>query len=153
MLPWSRLSRCRPPSEGTADMAAAGIQQRVPAQAGQLRFLRRVVAQFAAEECGNAAEMHDSLMLAVTEACTNVILHAYAAGDRDRHISLRAWVDRRHLQVEIRDHGVGVGQPSRNQGSGLGLALMQAIAETRITTSTGTTVNLRFPREPLPATG
>jgi anti-sigma regulatory factor (Ser/Thr protein kinase) len=39
-----------------------------------------MVAQFAVAECGNAAEMHDSLMLAVTEACTNVILHAYAAG-------------------------------------------------------------------------
>jgi hypothetical protein len=48
---------------------------------------------------------------------------------------------------------VGVGRSSPNQGSGLGLALMRAIAETRITTSAGTTVNLRFPREPLPATG
>jgi serine/threonine-protein kinase RsbW len=134
-------------------MAVAGIQKRVPASADQLRSLRQAVAQFAADECGNAAQMHDSLMLAVTEACTNVILHAYGAGDRDRQINLRAWVDRRHLQVEIRDHGVGADRSSRNPGLGLGLALMRAIADTRITTSAGTTVNLRFPREPLPATG
>ena len=134
-------------------MAVTGIQRRVPAHADQLRSLRQAVAQFAAEECGNAAQMHDSLMLAVTEACTNVILHAYGAGDRNRLIDLRAWVDRRHLQVEIRDHGVGVDRSSPNAGLGLGLALMRAIAETRITTSAGTTVNLRFPREPLSATG
>jgi anti-sigma regulatory factor (Ser/Thr protein kinase) len=139
--------------EGTAEMAVAGIQKRVPASADQLRLLRQAVAQFAADECGNAAQMHDSLMLAVTEACTNVILHAYGAGELDRQIDLRAWVDRRHLQVEIRDQGVGVDRSSPSPGLGLGLALMRAVADARITFSAGTTVNMRFPREPLPAIG
>jgi serine/threonine-protein kinase RsbW len=132
-------------------MAATGIQQRVPAHADQLSFLRRVVGQFAAEQCGNAAELHDPLMLAVTEACTNVILHAYGT-DGEGHINLRAWVDRRHLLVEVRDQGVGVDQPSPSKGLGLGLGLLRTLAEARISTSVGTTVHLRFPREPLSAT-
>ena len=127
-------------------MAVSGIQRRVPACADRLSVLRQAVAAFAVDECANAAEIHDQLVLAVSEACTNVILHAYP--DRTGEIALRAWVDRRYLRVEIRDEGVGIDTPSPNKGLGLGLQLMRTTAQARVDSGAGTTVQLRFPREP-----
>jgi two-component sensor histidine kinase len=100
--------------------------------------LRHVVDAFAGAQCRNA--------LAVTEACTNVVLHAYPG--RDGELTVEAWVDDQHLVVQIHDDGVGIDTRSAASGLGLGLKLMHTIAEAAITTRDGTTVRLRFPRVP-----
>lgn len=52
------------------------IECRFPAQADRLKLLRRVVYD-AAEMAGSGAEMAEKAVIAVNEACMNIIQHAY----------------------------------------------------------------------------
>jgi anti-sigma regulatory factor (Ser/Thr protein kinase) len=112
-----------------------------------VRELRHTVARFAAESCANAAEIHDDLVLTVTEAATNAIIHAYPDGGGD--VTLNAWTTADSLLVEVHDDGVGIDCPSTEHGLGHGLHLIRALAEPQITGPPGTTVRLRFPRVPI----
>jgi serine/threonine-protein kinase RsbW len=128
-------------------MADAGIQKRVPARPHEVRELRHTVATFAAESCANAAAIHDDLVLTVTEAATNAIIHAYPGGGGD--VTLSVWTTADLLLVEVHDDGVGIDYPSTEHGLGHGLPLIRALAVSEITGPPGTTVRLRFPRVPL----
>jgi anti-sigma regulatory factor (Ser/Thr protein kinase) len=83
--------------------------------------------------------------LAVTEACGNVVRHAYD-GPRGS-ITLTAEVRSGTLVVEVADEGRGTATPSSDPGLGLGLALMRATAQDVAIDSgpAGTTVRLTFP--------
>jgi serine/threonine-protein kinase RsbW len=73
----------------------------------------------------------DDILLAATEACTNVVLHA---GQAARAYTVAATVDCGACRVEVTDAGQGYGRrkrgPDRTGGdlaeSGRGLAIMQA---------------------------
>jgi serine/threonine-protein kinase RsbW len=87
------------------------------------------------------------LQLAVTEAATNVVLHAYRGPAQEGDIHTTARVIRQELEVTIRDHGVGMSPHPDSPGLGLGLSLMAHEAEScEISTppSGGTEVRMRF---------
>jgi serine/threonine-protein kinase RsbW len=89
---------------------------------------RRAIAEFC-ERCGLPAPLIDDVKLVVTEACTNVVLHAYepaAAGDPT--FEVRAQVESGELLVSVSDEGRGIGAPSRNRGLGMGLRLALQLA-------------------------
>lgn len=73
----------------------------------------------------------DDILLAATEACTNVVLHA---GQRARAYSVAATIERGACRVEVTDSGRGCresrGDGRRDSGdlaeSGRGLAIMRA---------------------------
>jgi anti-sigma regulatory factor (Ser/Thr protein kinase) len=67
--------------------------------------------------------------LAVTEACTNVVMHAYPEGSGD--YDLRLWVQHRRLLITVRDFGEGITPrvPAAKTGLGLGLPLMLAVCD------------------------
>lgn len=67
------------------------------------------------------------IKLAVTEACTNVVIHAYN-GD-DGPLEVDALVDGRRLTVVVRDHGRGIVPRPDSPGLGLGLPLIATLAE------------------------
>ncbi len=84
------------------------------------------------------------IALAVTEAATNVVRHAYP--DRPGMIDVLAEADDDHLSIRIADAGVGIGKRSRDRGMGAGLRIMAGLADTRVISrpGEGTAVELVF---------
>ena len=70
------------------------------------------------------------IAIAVTEACTNAVLHAYPEG-ADGDYEVLAWARPDRLEVAVRDFGRGMNprMPSESAGLGLGLPLMLAIGD------------------------
>ena len=69
-------------------MSAAQRSLPVPAEAGRLHALREL-AQAAAAAAGFAPRDIEELVLAVGEACTNVIQHGYRGADGTLELSVR----------------------------------------------------------------
>jgi anti-sigma regulatory factor (Ser/Thr protein kinase) len=68
------------------------------------------------------------IRLAVTEACANVVVHAYP-GDEDGQMEVVASMEEDGLTVLVRDWGRGMRPRPDSPGLGLGLSLMAALAE------------------------
>jgi serine/threonine-protein kinase RsbW len=68
------------------------------------------------------------IRLAVTEACANVVVHAYPEGDYGP-MEVIANKDDDALVVLVRDWGRGIGPRPDSPGLGLGLSLMAALAD------------------------
>jgi serine/threonine-protein kinase RsbW len=68
------------------------------------------------------------IKLAVTEACTNVVVHAYPGRD-DGPLGVTARVDEGSLTVVVSDHGRGIVPRPDSPGLGLGLPLIATLAE------------------------
>lgn len=68
------------------------------------------------------------IKLAITEACTNVVIHAYDGGE-DGALEVDARVDERLLTVVIRDRGRGIVPRPDSPGLGLGLPLIATLAD------------------------
>jgi len=104
------------------------VKLTLPARPENVAVIRHVLGAFA-----EALRLPDSLVedlrLAVTEACTNVVRHAYAPGSPGPvEISLRP--DEDVVKVVVADRGRGVGTSADATGPGLGLPLIAAIADT-----------------------
>lgn len=73
----------------------------VPARAGSLKLVRRAVGETSAA-CGFSQEQCQDLMLAVDEACQNVVRHAYAGvADGDMVVDIRR--EGQSYVVSVRD--------------------------------------------------
>jgi serine/threonine-protein kinase RsbW len=66
------------------------------------------------------------ISVAVTEACNNVVVHAYR-GD-EGPLDVEAYVRPGALQVVVRDRGVGI-QPGAQEVAGTGLSVIQALSQ------------------------
>jgi two-component sensor histidine kinase len=82
--------------------------------------------------------------LAVTEACTNVVKHAYP--DRAGDITLIAWTDDHCLNIKVAGDGVGLDAPE--SWTWVGLQLIRAHAELNVDTGAahGTTLHIPLQR-------
>jgi serine/threonine-protein kinase RsbW len=105
--------------------------------------------------------------MAVTEACTNAVVHAY--GDGDGRFDVEMFADEEQLIVRVSDHGIGIpeDEDDRHEGAlGLGLPLIAALSDDfDLSSSTddagsGTVVRMAFlyerqsdPAEDNPITG
>lgn len=102
------------------------------------------------ERAGVTGDLHARVRLAVTEAVTNCVLYAY---DRDRRagvprVTLEARIDGDELVVLVRDEGVGVRALQAGVQRGLGLRLIDHVADAAYISSVpgrGTRVGMRFP--------
>ena len=68
------------------------------------------------------------IRLAVTEACANVVVHAYP-NDQTGPMEVVASMDKDALTVLVRDWGRGIRPRPDSPGLGLGLSLIAALAE------------------------
>ncbi len=127
----------------------AALDVRYPALASQVPAVRRAVADVA-RHLGADDDVLLQINLAVSEAATNAIQHAYRdraladAGDV-RIVVHGAGPDR--LVVHVHDDGTGLAPRSDSPGLGLGLCLMAHETdrfEIRKTPEGGTEVVLRF---------
>jgi serine/threonine-protein kinase RsbW len=101
-----------------------------------------------ARERGAGQHTVVQIKLAVSEAATNAVLHAYrdAAGAGEVRVVVRAH-DESALDITVRDNGVGPLPRPDSPGLGLGLGLMAHDAdgfEIRAVPEGGTEVVLRF---------
>ncbi len=72
-------------------------------------------------------ELLDDLKTAVSEACNNVVLHAYG-GDAGP-MGVRLFVDEQWIRVTVDDRGVGVPPDTTDRSEGIGLSVIRALAQ------------------------
>jgi serine/threonine-protein kinase RsbW len=109
---------------------APDLELILPARPENVAVVRHAVGGL-----GEVLDLADATLadikLAVTEACTNVVVHAYG-GDRehDGPMGLRATIDERSLTLVVTDRGRGVVPRTDSPGLGLGLPLIATLAQT-----------------------
>jgi anti-sigma regulatory factor (Ser/Thr protein kinase) len=79
-----------------------------------------------AEQLAVDPELLDDLKTAISEACNNVVLHAY--GDQPGPMGVRLYMDDLELRVEVEDEGIGVAPDVVDHTDGVGLSVMRALA-------------------------
>lgn len=109
------------------DCRESAVELSVPARPENVAVIRRVLSAFA-QSLHLERELVDDMRLAVTEACTNVVRHAYP-GDQVGTIDLMVTPTDEALYVVVGDRGRGIGPSPDTRGPGLGLPLIAAIAE------------------------
>jgi serine/threonine-protein kinase RsbW/stage II sporulation protein AB (anti-sigma F factor) len=97
-----------------------------PSTAPGVGAMRREVAAFA-QQAGMDDEGVGSVRLAVSEAATNAVVHAYREADGE--LEVRAWVDTTELVVVVRDTGLGLAPRADSPGLGLGMPLMASVTK------------------------
>jgi serine/threonine-protein kinase RsbW len=108
-----------------ADLRHDRLALRLPVQPESVGIGRRAAAQFA-EETGFAPATLWRVRLSVSEALSNVVLHAYPELEDGEppHLTLVAEADPRAVQFTISDDGEGMRARTDSPGMGLGLALI-----------------------------
>jgi serine/threonine-protein kinase RsbW len=82
-----------------------------------------------AEQLAMDPELLDDLKTSVSEACNNVVVHAYAG--EPGPMDVRVFVDEDGIRVSVEDRGVGLPEPPaaiEDGSGGLGVSVMQALA-------------------------
>jgi anti-sigma regulatory factor (Ser/Thr protein kinase) len=90
--------------------------------------MRREVAAFA-QRAGMDADGVGSVRLAVSEAATNAVVHAYRGADDGGELTVRAFVGGSELVVIVGDTGLGLAPRPDSPGLGLGLPLMASVTK------------------------
>jgi serine/threonine-protein kinase RsbW len=130
-------------------MAISHARLTAPALAGEVGRMRRAASAAAAEH-GLGQHAREYLELAVSEALTNIVLHAYP--DRPGAMSVEVESDAEAVRVTVADDGDGIAAQARHRGPGMGLGILASAAdfcEIRSRRGTGVEVMLGFER-PVP---
>jgi anti-sigma regulatory factor (Ser/Thr protein kinase) len=151
-------ARPRTPLED-AGQAAARLRVRDRARLSQLRlrlsaspeevpFARAAITRLC-EHLEIEDEQTERIRLAVTEACSNCVLHAYDERADGETYVLDARVDQHALRVTVCDSGVGLlnARTNTQPSLGYGLHLLQGLADSAEISSRpsgGTRVVMRF---------
>jgi serine/threonine-protein kinase RsbW len=115
---------------------------------------RRAVVDWAREYVADSAQLND-IALAVTEATTNAVLHAYRDREEPGTVVVEAMNRAGFLCLYVRDDGSGLLPRVDSPGLGLGLGLIAQVSdETDVRTPVdgGTEVVMRFNLTRLAAT-
>jgi anti-sigma regulatory factor (Ser/Thr protein kinase) len=130
--------------------AARWVADAVPEEVARLRAA--VVAY--ANDLGAPSALVEDVRLAVSEALTNAVIHAYP---RDAHgrLDARASADAAAglLTIRVRDYGTGCRPRADSPGCGMGLPIMAAMTHAMEVASPaggGTEVRLTFNLTPSP---
>jgi serine/threonine-protein kinase RsbW len=119
-------------------------QESVPDSVALVRSLIRSIGASASID----QRVLEDTITAVSEACNNVILHAYPLGSGPLMFSLV--ISGRHTEAVVRDRGCGMRHPStRRHGLGMGVAVISALADQaqfKSDACSGTEVRMTFGR-------
>jgi anti-sigma regulatory factor (Ser/Thr protein kinase) len=128
---------------------ASDVRLTLPARPENVAVVRHVLGAFA-EALQLPDPVIEDMRLAVTEACTNVVRHAYAGGEPGPvEILIRPEGDM--LKVIVADQGRGLGPSDDTSGPGLGLPLIAALThslEIEPVSTTGSRLLMSFLRTP-----
>lgn len=123
----------------------------LPARPENVAVVRHVIGAFG-EAFSFPSERMDDVRLAVTEACTNVVRHAYDHADGLLEVEVRPLPDR--IEITVADSGRGIAPSTDRDGPGFGLPMIATLADlVQIdrTVHAGSRVAMTFNRAPVPA--
>jgi len=107
--------------------APDGLDRVFPARSAAVATARTAVVEFAARSVGDRARL-EAIGVAVSEAVTNAVVHAYPDAhlhpDREPEVRVTARLAGGELWVLVADQGCGFQTRSRNPGLGWGLPLI-----------------------------
>src|SRR5436305_27035 len=110
----------------TTPLTMPDLSLTLPARAENVAVVRHAIGGL-----GEAIEISDRVLsdvkLAVTEACTNAVVHAYPGGDGPLEVA--AYVREERITLVVRDQGRGIVPRTDSPGLGLGLPLIATLAE------------------------
>jgi anti-sigma regulatory factor (Ser/Thr protein kinase) len=123
---------------------AIAFEAKLPGTPLGVRTLRHRMAQIAAD-CGMDKEGIADVQLAVSEAATNAVMHAYA--DAPGELAVTAAIRDSELEIVIGDTGPGIADRPDSPGIGVGLPLIATVAARLriISHSGGTEIHMAFP--------
>ncbi len=102
------------------------LELTLPARAENVAVVRHALGGVA-EVVDVSDQTMSDIKLAVTEACTNVVVHAYPDGEGPLRVGATVTADL--LTVVVRDEGQGIVPRADSPGLGLGLPLIATLAE------------------------
>jgi anti-sigma regulatory factor (Ser/Thr protein kinase) len=120
--------------------------ERLPATPAAVRLVRHGVSDALTEAGVSDVGLLADIALAVSEATTNAVRHAYPAGT-DGHIEVIVIRTAERIAITVSDEGAGMEDALNHTGGlGVGLALMNSQTERLDIASdtTGTIVTLHF---------
>jgi serine/threonine-protein kinase RsbW len=125
-----------------------GLEMRLPAKAENVAVVRHAIAGMAEQLGMDEAGLAD-LKTVVTEACMNVVVHAYPDDGRGP-LEVEADPDGEGLTVTVRDSGAGISPQADSERSSLklGLSLIAALSSSFSIAGgldRGTEVTMRIP--------
>ena len=132
------------PATTTPDMELT-----LPARAENIAVVRHAFGALG-EAYAVDEQILSNIRLAVTEACTNVVVHAYPDG-HEGPLEVLATLREEKLVVVVRDEGPGIGPRPDSPGLGLGLPLIVSLTESVILgrdEDEHTEVRMTFPLSP-----
>lgn len=123
--PAARGGVARPPGQELPDHPDLSLI--LPARAENVAVVRHAIGGL-----GEALDVDEQVIsdvkLAVTEACTNTVVHAYPQDEGPLEVA--AYVGDERLLIVVRDEGLGIVPRTDSPGLGLGLPLIATLAET-----------------------
>ena len=124
----ARRPRERASRTGRVEAQTPDLELILPARPENVAVVRHAVGGL-----GEVLDVPESTLadikLAVTEACTNIVVHAYGREQQyDGPMGLRATIDARMLTLVVVDRGRGLVPRTDSPGLGLGLALIATLA-------------------------
>ena len=131
----------------TGSAVGPEVRLTMPARAEGVGVVRQALAGMADALAFDAAVVAD-MKMAVTEACTNVVVHAYDGEEGTLEVEMLA--DDTALTIVVRDWGSGIQpRPARREAPalGLGLPLIAALSdsfELKGSTNSGAEVRMTF---------
>jgi anti-sigma regulatory factor (Ser/Thr protein kinase) len=106
---------------------APDLELSLPARADNVVLVRHALSAFVAEVGLRDTRVGD-VLLAVTEACANAVVHGYD-GKEDGPLIVCARQAGDELVVDVRDHGRGMTPRIDSPGLGLGLPVIMSLSD------------------------
>jgi anti-sigma regulatory factor (Ser/Thr protein kinase) len=104
------------------------LQVLIPADANQLANLRQVQREWAAS-MGLEEETQEVLLLAVQEAATNAVEHAYWSSVTPGIVEVSFWLDPDAVNVRVVDSGAWRPPTTDSPFRGFGLTMMRSLVD------------------------
>ncbi len=105
------------------------IRRALPAVAGSVTTLRAEVAELV-DASGAGERLLTDVKLAVSEAVTNVVMHAYIGTERIGEVRLIALMYRDRVEITVSDDGRGMMPRLDSPGLGVGLPFIAQASDT-----------------------
>ncbi len=116
------------PTRTRAQATPSPVRLSLPAHARNIAVVRRALEAIA-EELALPRRLIEDMRLAVTEACTNVVRHAYGPAEAGAPSAMRVELlpQSQGMRVVVEDQGRGLAPSPDLRGPGLGLPLIAAL--------------------------
>jgi len=104
-----------------------------------------VARQAVSEALREVAVDRDAVLVMVSEAVANCAVHAYPDGTAPGRVRVHAEIADAVLEVVVSDDGIGIASHPESDGLGLGVLLMDDLADgVEMDAATGTRISARF---------